>query len=74
LLAVLPAPPAQDTLVQVLSYHVVPGQALLLGDLQDGDVLQTLVPGPEGQLEVRPARAVEARGGLDHVESMRPVL
>jgi uncharacterized surface protein with fasciclin (FAS1) repeats len=42
-----------DTLVQVLSYHVVPGQALLLGDLQDGDVLQTLVPGPEGQLEVQ---------------------
>lgn len=39
-------------LTKVLSYHVVPGVALKMSDLVDGDVLQTAVPGPEGQLKV----------------------
>lgn len=39
-------------LAKILSYHVVPGEALTLDQLTDGLILQTLVDGPEGELRV----------------------
>lgn len=36
----------------MLSYHVVPGAAILSGDLTDGAIVQTLLEGPAGELKV----------------------
>ncbi len=49
--AVVPPSP-QAALAKILSYHVVPGEALTLDQLTDGLILQTLVDGPEGELKV----------------------
>lgn len=42
----------QEAVAEVLSYHVVLGEALTLDQLTDGLILQTMVDGPEGQLKV----------------------
>ncbi|EFN56924.1 hypothetical protein CHLNCDRAFT_143442 [Chlorella variabilis] len=40
-----------ELLAQVLPYHVVPGQALTAGDLEDGEILQTQLGGQAGELK-----------------------
>ena len=42
----------QELLAQVLPYHVIPGQALTAGDLEDGEILQTQLGGQAGELKV----------------------
>lgn len=42
----------KDMLTKIISYHVIPGAALTLADLTDGMILQSLIPGSEGQIRV----------------------
>ncbi|EFN56925.1 hypothetical protein CHLNCDRAFT_143443 [Chlorella variabilis] len=45
-----------ELLAQVLPYHVIPGQALTAGDLEDGEILQTQLGGQAGELKVKAGR------------------
>jgi uncharacterized surface protein with fasciclin (FAS1) repeats len=42
----------QELLTTVLTYHVVPGAAVMAADLVDGDLFQSMLAGPTGELTV----------------------
>ncbi|PSC67449.1 beta-Ig-H3 fasciclin [Micractinium conductrix] len=48
----------------VLAYHVVPGRALMVDELADSELLQTLLDGPFGQVKVLTSRTGATKSRL----------